>query len=493
MKTNTSMNLSGNTGRRCGAIALLALGHFLGMTGCTDPDEPAVSGGGAADGATTRAPTNRVEIPSVVRRNLGLTFVTVERRQVARTLRVPGRFELLPTARREYRTMLPGRVELLVDQFETIAAGQPLYRIDSPKWRDMQQQLSEAEAAIGRLETKVETFTPRLAAHQAHQENLRQSEVVWEERVAQLESVRDAGGGRLSELAEARAAQATASAERSESHEKEAELDADFAETQAELQAARTRREFRLQSAAAILQTTVDALTSVDSTQSMAQPMWRSIEQIVVRAETDGTIESLGLTNGAWADEKSAVLTIVQPNDVRFHASGLQSDLGVLRDGLPARIVPPTPTKAGRAIDLQDTMSGTLALGLTGDPDERTVDMYVAPDRLARWARPGVAALLEIVTDATASAELAIPLAAVQTDGLMPIIFRRDPKNPDEAIRLEADLGLDDGRWVVLQSGVRDGDEIVLDGAFQLMLAMSGSIQKGGHFHADGTFHEGEH
>jgi len=26
-----------------------------------------------------------------------------------------------------------------------------------------------------------------------------------------------------------------------------------------------------------------------------------------------------------------------------------------------------------------------------------------------------------------------------------------------------------------------------------LMLAMSGSIDKGGHFHADGTFHEGEH
>jgi hypothetical protein len=33
----------------------------------------------------------------------------------------------------------------------------------------------------------------------------------------------------------------------------------------------------------------------------------------------------------------------------------------------------------------------------------------------------------------------------------------------------------------------------VLDGGFQLMLATSGSIQQGGHFHSDGTFHEGEH
>jgi multidrug efflux pump subunit AcrA (membrane-fusion protein) len=81
----------------------------------------------------------------------------------------------------------------------------------------------------------------------------------------------------------------------------------------------------------------------------------------------------------------------------------------------------------------------------------------------------------------------------VQQDGLTQIIFRRNPNNPNEVIRMEADLGLDDGRWVAVLSGLRDGDEVVLDGGFQLMLATSGSIQKGGHFHSDGTFHEGEH
>ena len=89
--------------------------------------------------------------------------------------------------------------------------------------------------------------------------------------------------------------------------------------------------------------------------------------------------------------------------------------------------------------------------------------------------------------------ELAIPMAAVQQDGLIPVIFRRDPENPNQAIRMEADLGMDDDRWVAVLSGLRDGDEVVLDGGFQLMLATSGTIQKGGHFHADGTYHEGEH
>ena len=35
-----------------------------------------------------------------------------------------------------------------------------------------------------------------------------------------------------------------------------------------------------------------------------------------------------------------------------------------------------------------------------------------------------------------------------------------------------------------------DGDQVVTAGAYALMLATSGQAMKGGHFHADGTFHE---
>jgi hypothetical protein len=97
-----------------------------------------------------------------------------------------------------------------------------------------------------------------------------------------------------------------------------------------------------------------------------------------------------------------------------------------------------------------------------------------------------------VVTNGSGGEELAIPLRCVARDGARAIIFRRDPANPDKAIRMEADLGLDDGRWVVIRSGVAEGNEIVLDGVYQLMVATSGTITKGGHFHPDGTFHEGE-
>ncbi len=436
--------------------------------------------------------SDRVAIPAAVRSNLGISFVKAERRRVEHTLRVPGRFEYLPTARREYRTAVPGRVELLVEQFDHVKAGQPLYLLDSPAWREMQQQLADAVAQIERLDARFETFEPLLAAHQQHEDSLHESVAVWNERVEQLQSVREAGGGRVDEFAQARASHASTRADLANVMEKKAELRADRQQTVADIRAARARLEYLLDAASSIVSHSRDELAQTTDTVHGSEPGWAAITTIEVTASDAGIVEMLGLTNGSWADEKTPVVTVVQPDRLRFRASGLQSDLGVLRDGLTARIVPPTPTTAGRAVPLTETMAGTISLGLAGDPNDRTLELFTVPEELKTWARPGVSAQLEIVIDTTAAPELAIPLAAVQRDGLTPVIFRRNPDNPNEAIRMEADLGLDDGRWVALLSGLRDGDEVVLDGAFQLMLATSGSIQKGGHFHSDGAFHEGE-
>ena len=43
-------------------------------------------------------PTNRIDVPEPVRRNLGIRFAVLELRRVATSLRFPGDFELLPSA-----------------------------------------------------------------------------------------------------------------------------------------------------------------------------------------------------------------------------------------------------------------------------------------------------------------------------------------------------------------------------------------------------------
>ncbi len=461
-------------------IRLLLLA-ILALQGCGDSRPETADT--FSDSAHTETPTNRVAIPSAVRANLGITFATVERRKIQDTLRAPGKFEYLPSAKREYRTMLSGKIELLVHQFEKVDQGTPLYRIDSPQWREMQQTIAGYVSTVQQLEAKMEMFHPLFLAHDQHEYSIKINVDMWEERIKKLEAIQAAGGGSLREFTSARAAYATARAELADLREKDAQLDASYAETVAALRAAKATVEIALESAASML----DIHIPDDNPH-----WWREISSVEVAATTRGIVELLNVTNGSWADSQTNVLTVVQPDKLRFHASGLQSDLGVLRDGLQVNIVPPTPTSAGNAVELQNTMHGTLQLGLNGDANDRTIDLYVTPDSLSSWARPGVTAQLEIITDSTRSPELSIPLSAVQQDGLTQIIFRRSPDNPNEAIRLEADLGLDDGRWIAILSGLADGDEVVLDGGFQLMLATSGSIQKGGHFHSDGTFHEGE-
>ena len=130
-------------------------------------------------------------------------------------------------------------------------------------------------------------------------------------------------------------------------------------------------------------------------------------------------------------------------------------------------------------------------IGLDADPNQRTVALFATPSDQVPWTRPGVSAFLEIPTKSTGGAVLAIPRSAVVKDGTAHVFFRRDPDNPNLAIRVEADLGVDDGRWVEIQSGVGPNDQVVLSGAYELKLATAtrGAATKGGHFHADGTFH----
>lgn len=446
-------------------------------------------------------PSNRVDAPDSVRRNLGITFAKVESRPVAQTIRVPGQFELQPEARREYRTMLDGRVELLVKQFDAVEPGQPLYRLASPQWRDLQEKLNDAEASIQRAEGRVASIPSLMIAHDKHEESLRHSVTLWEKRVEQLDETRASGVVSADEFTVASNSLGMQRAQLAEAVEKQAEMKAQNTETQTELVASKARFRLLLATASTLLgldeqvllrpcdptQSTPDSLHHHEGPPSEPAPFWREIDEVEIRASLAGVIESVPLTNGAWASTGTLVLTCVDPDRLRFRAMGMQSDLGRLKSGLPATIVPPK----GGSIDLQDTMEATLTLGLSADAQERTVELIAVPTRLASWARPGVSAHLEVIT-AGGQSELAIPLSSVIQDGLSKVMFRRDPNDPDKVIRMEADLGINDGRWVVVQSGLRDDDEVVLDGVYQLMIATSGTVEKGGHFHSDGTFHAGE-
>lgn len=432
--------------------------------------------------------SNRIAVPEAVRRNLGVEFVQVERRRVAQTLRLPGHFELLPAARHEHRTPIAGRVDVRVQPLQSVKAGDLLYRIDSPEWQRLQRELGEISTTVRVAEARIAALQPLLASYRLHEESLREAIAVMEANIAVLEETRASVGGQTQELASARVQVAQVRANLAEGTEKHAETDAMLAELQAHLVAGRDRFELALHTAETLVLLPAAELRADVASDGRTTPAWRALSTIEVRAVADGIADKLPVATGVWVEAGDLVVTVTDPTRVRFRARGLQSDLSRLRAGLPAAVIRPQISAAAT-----DRVPGALLLGAEGDPAQRTIDLFLQPDLAPAWARPGIAGFLEVETSGGSAAELAIPLSAVLQDGLERVIFRRDPKDPDQVIRVEADLGVDDGRWVEIKSGVKDGDSVVLAGAYELMLASSGSTSKGGHFHADGTFHADEH
>ena len=428
-------------------------------------------------------PSNRIAVPDLVRKNLGIEFVKVARQRVAATLRVPGHYELLPSARREYRTPVSGRVELVAKSLGQVRTGDLLYKIASPEWRRTQNDISELGTTITQTQARTDAIKPLLAAHKVHRQSMVEAIAVIEQRMKSLETTRESVGGQAAELAATAVQLARIRSDLAEVDEKEAQTEATFAELQAAHRAGQDRLTLALESAATLLGTTRQNLLSEITKGEVRLPTWRAVDAIEVRAVADGIAATLPVASGAWVAIGDLVVATSDVTKLRFRARALQSDLGRLRSGLPCRATTARTEPA----------TGALILGVEADPAQRTVDLFLVPDRVPEHLRPGVAGFLEVELESSASPELVIPLSAVMQDGLQRVVFRRDPKDHDTVIRIEADLGRDDGKVVEVQSGFMDGDEIVLAGAYELMLASSGSVAKGGHFHADGTFHPSDH
>ena len=466
-----------NVARTFGLVVLLS---SLGLSSCRR--EAADAAHDKDHGAEAKAaPSNRVAVSAAVRRNLGLTFAKVERRAVVRSIRLPGRFERPPESYRQYRAGFAGSVDVLVRQFDAVAQGAPLFKLMAPAWREHQEKIAAAESDKAEAEAGLRTMSPLRAAHETHEASLEATVHLWTERIKKLEELAAAGGGKSEELNQARIALTAARAEFADVTEKDADLGAREAQYQAKAASAAARFELHLASAVVMTGRTLEELLAPDE---RGVPLWRRLDAVTVRAESSGVVDLIGLSKGAWAGEGELVVRSVDPAMLRFRAQGLQSDLGRFRDGMKVSVAPPKGMAGAATL-------GSLKIGVDADPVTRTVDLIVQLEGPTDWARAGVAAFLEIADPAAPLAD-AVPLGCIARDGASAVIFRRDPADPDQVIRIEADLGAEDGRYVELKSGVKTGDEVVEDGAYQLMLASSAVDRRGGHFHADGTFHEGE-
>jgi hypothetical protein len=450
-------------------MCLLMAVTAAALSGCGSDAEnrAAVS---AAEAERSVTPTNRIDIPPMVRSNLGITFAKVERRAVGATIRVPGAFELEPLARHEYRMTLPGRVELRVTQYQQVQPGDVLYRFRSPQWPELQHKIIVGEQEIESARAEIEVAEAKITEGR--------------QRLAGLEA-------RMGALADASLRRADLETQATELRASLPRMEAELRSAQTTLRNGERTREHALHQASAASGIPESQLSAEVEHEGRKVPAYATIDWIEVTATEPGVVELLAVTDGAFVEPPAVVVSTVDPSQVRFRAMALQADLPRLNRNLGAHIAPPTTP----GLSINDTVPASVTRGLEAHPEHRTATLLATPSELRPWMRPGITAFLEVVVESTGGPALAIPRSAVVKDGITHVFFRRDPNNPNQVIRVEADLGVSDGRWVAINSGVMLGDEVVLEGAYELKLAseQSGTTQRGGHFHADGSYHSQAH
>lgn len=503
-----------------GLLAATALcGLLLIASACTrEADAPP-----AGAGEPPLKITNRIDVPEVVRNNLGITFVKVERRQIGQTLRVPGVFETPPEAFAEQRAPLAGRVTRHVSQYQAVEAGAPLFGLDSLEWRRVQQETVDADARVQvadaqvgvrtsmveeatreaeLLGSRVKAIDEVLAVSLELTAELEQIAETWRTRVTDLEKLVASGVGKISELVDAKAQWAEIKVKLVEARERRAELalqrrefEVDAARVtnslarlnqelnaaNADAKAAKEVFDGKLSLAVALTGLSVEELKKEQG----GVETWRGLSRIEFRAPVAGVVSELLTTQGGWVEQGGLVLSLQDTRTVRVRARALQADLTRLNAGLQATILPPT----GGALANETPIEGTTSFSLTADAEERVIDLIVHPKSTRPWARPGVAVQVEITLTSTDAPVLAVPVSCVVRDELERIIFRRDPNDPNKVIRIATEFGLSDGRWIEIKRDVMEGDEVVLGGVYELKLTGSGKVTGGGHFHADGTYH----
>lgn len=404
-----------------------------------------------------------LEVNAAVRQNLGVTFAKAEKRAVERTLRLAGRFEARPDARRAYHALLPGTVEPLVEPLFKVDPGTPLVKVNSPELRARQQGL---HAALHEIETA-------------------------EAKVSVTKSRQRAARRKLTFVSERRKRLGQASLRR-------AEVEAERVTLLGELDILRAQRAAatdRLERERHHFETLIKALASVTGVDAKTlrekvpgdhkgEPVerWDTLDSIIIRAVSAGVVTRFGNPPGAWAAEGALAVEVVDTTALRFAGVALQSDLPRLRDGQPVKVEVPG----------QRPLRGRLQLGAGSTlGNARTYPVFVRLDEVADWARPGLVGFADVVVEGSTEASVAIPSEAIIRDGLEDVFFKRLADAPDRVLRVVAQRGASDGRWVSVTAELKPGDEVVLGGAYELKLAASSdSGMPKGHMHSDGSFHE---
>ncbi|MBR5330868.1 MAG: hypothetical protein IKV13_05190 [Akkermansia sp.] len=203
---------------------------------------------------------------------------------------------------------------------------------------------------------------------------------------------------------------------------------------------------------------------------------------LVVRANNDGIVRNVGITQGSWGGQGAAVVTMSNLAAMEIEGTLYGNDVPDFSTIRATRL-------AGRE---NEVLEGTWRMAEQVDEERQTRAFYFTPAALPADARPGQLCRVDFYTDGGEKGYVNIPDSAIVKVGIDDVVFLEVKEGTFAKVKVQAGTSR---RGMTPVKGLVPGQRLVVKGGYELryLLPADGSQQKkAGHFHADGKFHEGE-
>ena len=426
--------------------------------------KPAVSGQGHSHGSSVFESAGNeagksVKVAPEVAQNLGIQVEPVKLQRLAVAVKTPGQIESLPNNKVEVNTPIDQAqvVELLVEPGQAVNAGEPIAVLSSPGLVELrvnsQNQRAEAEAALQQAQADLQLAKQNYQRYS----NIAAAEI--SQAKSQLKFAREQYQ-RDSELAK-RGVIPRRNALESETELSGAKAQLINAESKREVIAA----ENQLQKAQADVRAAESRL-KLSETQYLTRLQQLGIQAnerglLTVSAPISGKVSQRSANVGqSFQDAGATLMTIIDDSSVFATANIYEKDLSQIRQGQQVRVrVPSIPDR---------TFTGNITvIGSVVQGETRVIPVSAKLDNPNGELKPGMFASLEVLTDQSTSATLAIPQeAVVEADGKNLVFLLDDQGGVYESVAVS--LGESSGGLVAVEEGLTEGDRIVAQGGIML-------------------------
>lgn len=397
-----------------------------------------------------------IQVDTTTAKRLGIKVEPVKRQRLAIGIKTTGQIETLPNKKVEVTAPISGKVvELLVEPGTVVKSGQPVAVVSAPDLVELrvnsQEKQAEAQAELQKAQADLKLAQDDLE----RQRQIAAAEIAQastEVKVAQEKYDRD------QELANAGALPRRSMLE-SQAHLREGQAQLTKANSSRDVLQAEAQLK-RAQASVEVAQSRIRLSNTIYQTR-LSQLGTRANEQglVTVTAPISGTIADRDVTIGqSFQDAGGKLMTIVNDTRVFATANIYEKDLNKVQTSQKVSV---------KIASLPDrTFTGKIAtIGSAVEGETRIVPVKAELDNTDGLLKPGMFAQLEVLTDKTPTAILAIPSSAIVEANGKKIVYVQSGNAYQSA---EVILGQTSGDMVEVKSGLFEGDLIVTQRAPQL-------------------------